>query len=152
MGIESANYMIAPSGDMGALSRILLDLGCNLRSSSGELERWVLSGERYWIDVMIGPLGPNRTLAISVRLALSNPIEAIDVLRRVLSELLSHVSGELFDSQTGKAHSAMSDESWESIREGLTKKQEEFQQYFGPFEAPVSGDDVFAALRTRRGS
>lgn len=152
MGFESANYMLVPTDGVGAVSSILQQLGSEEQDPfpSSNFARWILRGERYWIDVMVGGFGPDRKPSVSIRIALSNPVEAVEVLHRILRELMERAPGQLFDSQTRRSYAGMSDEIWQDIQTGFEKKRERFQQQFGPFEAAISGEDVFPALNARK--
>lgn len=152
MGVESANYLLLPKDDGSAVSNVLTALGAERRevSKGSSFDAWVLRGDGYWIDVIVGPLGPNRREAISLRIALSNPQSAAVVLRHLMAELLRVAPGELADLQTRRTHSGLGEDEWREIYAAFVLKRDEFQRHFGPFEAAISGDDVFDALHAQR--
>jgi hypothetical protein len=154
MGLESANYVLAPRGGVESVPEVLASLGAEERSSfpGTDFPRWVLRNPESWIDVMAGNFGAEQRPAVSVRIALSNPVAAHAVLRRLLSTLLEHVPGLLLDKQSRRTYAQLDDESWYEIEGTLDSKRADFQRNFGPFEAAISGEDVFSALRSRNGN
>jgi hypothetical protein len=151
MGLESANYLLALRGGVECVPAVLASLGAEERTPfpGSDFRRWVLRTRQSWIDVMVGNLGPEQVPAISIRIALSNPVAAHAELRRLISALLEHTPGEVLDKQTRRSYVRVDDDIWREIDDALSSKRAEFQRNFGPFEAAVSGEDVFPALRSR---
>jgi hypothetical protein len=98
---------------------------------------------------MIGDFGPQQKPAVSIRISLSNPVEAHVYLRQLMTALLSHAPGVIFDKQTRRSYDHLDDDGWREIESALSRKRLEFQRNFGPFEAAISGEDVFSTLRSR---
>jgi hypothetical protein len=151
MGLESANYLIAPRDGVDRVETVLASLGAEKHTPflGGDFPRWVLRTDASWIDVMVGDLGPRQTPAVSIRVALSNPVAAYAELRRLMGGLLEQMPGVLLDRQTRRSYAQVDDDSWREIESALGVKRAEFQRTFGPFEAAISGEDVFPTLRAR---
>jgi hypothetical protein len=151
MGLESANYLLAPRAGVDRVPALLASLGAEKRTPfpGSDFQRWVLRTGQSWIDVMVGNLGPEQRPAISIRIALSNPVAAHTELRHLMSALLEHAPGELLDKQTRRSYARVDDDTWREIDEALSSKRADFQRNFGPFEAAISGEDVFPTLRSR---
>jgi hypothetical protein len=151
MGLESVNYVVVPAVGVASAAQVIAALGAEERSQfpGREFSRWVLRNDQCWIDLMVGDLGPDAKPAISVRLAVTNPAGALAQLRAVLGTLLEHMPGKLFDKQTRRSYDRIDDDSWSEIEDSINKKRVEFQKNFGPFEAAISGEDVFPTLRSR---
>lgn len=154
MGIESANYTIFPGADCEAVDEVLLRAKAVPVSTSSPVgfQKWVVRGDRYWIDLMRGNFGPARREALSIRIALCNPLDADEVLRTTLGGLLTELRGTLMDGQTKRTYETLDDEAWNEIVVALTIKRDQFRQFFGALEAPIGGDEVFAELRKRNGA
>jgi hypothetical protein len=153
MGLESANYIFVPKENVAAATSVLLSLGAKKRAPSPPFEdydRWVLNGEQHWIDVMVGSFGPNSKMAVSIRVALPNPAMVENELRRLMAELMEQAPGRLYDQQTRRWHAQMDEDVWHDIWAAYKKKRAHFQQHFGLFEAPISGDDVFPMLQASK--
>lgn len=149
MGVESANYVYALSPHNCDVDKTLEKLGAvKQRADPGRFDYWVLKGERYWIDFQLGSF--NAQCALSIRVALCNPVDVLVVLRNVFEVLSDTCAGTLLDKQSGLKHSRWSEAAWGTVEEAYAGKQAEFQKYFGPFEAAISGSDVFETLRERR--
>jgi hypothetical protein len=153
MGLESANYLLAPRDGIDTVHAVLAKLGAEERTSfqGSDFPRWVIRNDESWIDVMAGNFGSEQSPAVSIRIALSNPVGAHVALRRLLGVLLEHVPGVLLDKQSRRSYTQLDDESWREIESALSNKRADFQRNFGPFEAAISGEDVFPALRSRDG-
>lgn len=151
MGLESANYLMVPAGGVDSVTEVLAAQGASRRSPfpAGGFERWVLQSSESWIDVMVGDFGPEQEPAISIRISLSNPVKAHAHLRELMSALLNQVPGVVFDKQTRNSYDQIDDDAWREIESALSQKRAEFQRNFGPFEAAISGEDVFPTLRSR---
>lgn len=151
MGLESANYLLSPRDGVEHVPTVLASLGAEQRTPfpGSDFPRWVLRTGHSWIDVMLGNMGPEQKSAISIRMALSNPVAAHSELRRLLSALLEQAPGKLLDKQTRRSYASLDDASWREIEDALSNKRIEFQRNFGPFEAAISGEDVFPTLRGR---
>lgn len=157
MGVESANYLLIPSEGVENAVEVLRSFSATQRSPfpsspvgrpvRSDFDRWVIQGELYWIDVMVGALGPDDQTAISFRVALSNPVQTEDVLRRLFDEFMARVPGTLVDRQTRRTYLKLGNDAWEEILEAFRGKRAEFQAHFGPFEAAISGEDVFPRLK-----
>lgn len=152
MGLESVNFLLAPDDGVERVETVLASLGAEKRTPfpGSDFPRWVLRSDESWIDIMVGDLRPGRKAAISIRMALSNPVRAHTALRELMNALLEHMPGLVLDKQTGRSYREMGEDTWSEIESGLTKKRADFQQNFGPFEAAISGEDVFATLRSRK--
>lgn len=151
MGVESANYSVSVTDGLARFDEVLLRLGGTRKQdeSASSFDRWIVSGERHWIDVMRGKLGTGGEPAISVRVAVCNPPDVESVLRQVLATLLKEFSGQLRDGQTCRSYRALDDASWSEVQEAFAAKRAQFRQHFGDVEAAVSGDDVFEAVSGR---
>jgi hypothetical protein len=149
MGLESANYLLVPDAGIAVARDAIESFGASTREPfpASNFERWVIRGDRYWIDVMTGQFGSDARAAISLRIALSNPLEADDVLGRLLKNLMARMPGILFDKQTGRSYRHFDENNWRELHAALNQKRAEFQRDFGPFEAAISGEDVFPTLR-----
>jgi hypothetical protein len=151
MGLESANYVVVPNAGVAGVDEVLASLGAERRTPfpGSDFPRWVLRSDNYWIDVMVGDLGPERKPGVSIRIALCNPIEAHAQLRDLMLALLESMPGVIFDKQTRRSHNGMSEETWRGLEGALSEKRAEFQRHFGPFEAAISGEDVFSKLKSQ---
>jgi hypothetical protein len=151
MGLESANYLLVPDSGVDQVEAVLTSLGAEKQTPfpGSDFPRWVLRTHESWIDVMVGDLGPERKSAVSIRIALSNPVAAHAELRRLMVALLDRMPGVLFDRQTRRSYLEVREDTWAEIENALRAKRADFQQNFGPFEAAISGDDVFPKLRSR---
>lgn len=153
MGIESANYTVISSTTPEEMDFTLDAVATRvLQVSPGVFPKWVKKDEQHWIDIMRGNFGPERRVAVSVRVALCNPPEAEVELRSLLGTLLDELGGSLCDEQTGRIYAGLDEPSWIEVRGGLRAKQNEFRKLFGSFEAAISGDAVFSALREDGGT
>lgn len=147
MGLESANYFISVKDGWARLDEVLLRLGAERRDAFAPgLDRWIIRGDRYWIDLMSGEFGGGETPGISVRVALCNPPDVEIAVRHVLAALMNEFNGQLYDVQTSQSYRALDDASWAQVQEAFAAKRAQFRQYFGSFEAAMSGEDVFPRL------
>jgi hypothetical protein len=151
MGLESANYLHVPDGGVEPVEAVLASLGGEKRDPfpGSDFPRWVLRSPACWIDIMLGDLGPGGRPAVSIRIALSNPVVAHAELRRLMGALLHSMPGFIFDKQTRRSYTDIREDNWREIESELCKKRDDFQRNFGPFEAAISGEDVFPTLRSR---
>src|SRR6187402_980022 len=100
MGVESANYMYALSQDDCDVGKTLEELGAVKQTAdSDRFDYWVLKGEQYWIDFQFGSFSAQR--ALSIRVALCNPVDVLIELRNVLEVLSERCAGILLDKQSG---------------------------------------------------
>ena len=151
MGVESANYAFVPDQPLEAIPRLMVELGAEERSPfpATNFQRWALRGEHYWIDIMLGSLGPSSRPSVSVRVALCNPLEVGCPMEQLFQLLLRELQGTLLDRQTKRSYRSLDQASWLQVWDAFCKKKEEFHCNFGVFEAAISGDDVFACLAAR---
>ena len=151
MGIESANYTITLKDGLERVPEVLAQLGGLQRHGvRNDFQTWIFEDDHYWIDVMTGSFGPNSSLAISVRVALCNPVDVEMRLRQLLTDLLGHFGGRLYDSQTSRSYTKVDDPAWTDIYGGFAAKRAQFRQHFGSFEAAISGERVFDVIRERQ--
>lgn len=152
MGVESANYKVLfRNGSLDDVRDMLRHLRAEQQVSE-TFEKWVLNGERHWIDLMLLP-GPENRPMLSIRVALCNPADVEKVLHVVLTEVLQSLDGKLRDEQTGKTYCDLAGTNWTELQAAFSDKRDQFQRNFGPFEAAISGENVFPILTaSRRGS
>lgn len=147
MGLESANYFVGVKEGWVRHEEVFLRLGARKRDPFGtSFDRWIVRTERYWIDLMSGDFGSPGKPAISVRVALCNPPDVESALRDVLTALLREFGGKLHDVQTNRSYGALDDASWSEVLEAFAAKRSQFRQYWGTFEAAISGEEVFSRL------
>lgn len=143
MGIESAVFSFVPgSGDSSRSRAALVALGADVVDEA----HLVLRGPRHWIDVQVDV--PPATVAL--RLAFSNPDEALDALRGALGALEDADAGEVIDVATGERYRKVDESMWTSIVDSFERRRREFRVYFGDFTAPISADDIFDYIQRRR--
>ncbi|MEM6989354.1 MAG: hypothetical protein AAF721_02615 [Myxococcota bacterium] len=143
--MESANYSVV-LGAGAEPTTLLEDLGA-VRAIGRAGARWVLRDPTYWIDVLVLNRGEAPQTVASVRVALCNPPEVEPALRRVLHALLTAGPTGVHDAQTGRRYVRLDEDVWGELLEAYRRKRARFQDHFGTREMPVSGDDVFEALR-----
>lgn len=147
MGIESAVYAFVPNATT-AIRHVLTGLGATQTAAIGDdYDRWVLRvPEQYWIDLMLGELGGPGRAALSVRVAVCNPV-AVEERLHLLLEALFQTGGRLYDQQTRTWHTNLGEQTWASVLNGYRAKRQAFLTVLGEFEAAISGDDVLRTMQ-----
>ena len=136
MGIESAVYQYVADPSESNLAREAL---VRLGAVAIDEKHFVLRGPRHWIDAQLGLPEP----LVSLRVALCNPIDVLDVLRSVFAGLLRTGGGEILDVATDRRMSALDEGSWHYVSLSYLSRREDFHRLFGDMEAPISADTVF---------
>jgi len=150
MGLESATFSFVPHQrqTLASLSETLRLLGAASRcASQPPFKDFVYRSVGYWIDLRAFEQKSDGLAVLSIRIALCNPAEVRKAFRSLLERLMDDVVGTLTDLR-GKSrwHDANS-ETLDQIELCLLNQQEVFEQDFGKFEAAISGDEVFEAMR-----
>lgn len=144
MGVESAVYRYVPaSGESALLREALIEAGAEVVKD----DELVLRGPSHWIDVQLDRPAPS----VGLRVAFSNPVGVAGELRRVLAILSGTGRGEVVDPATRARIPSDDDTQIGELLAAFERRREAFQRDYGPFEASVSGGDVFRLMRERRG-
>jgi len=143
MAFESANYIFRPqAGTLDDLRAMLTQMG---GTSTGPTT-WVLEGEDHWIDVQLRDGPP---LAVSVRIALTNPLAALNRLRDLVDRLWTEFDGTLSAPNERASFLDGSEETWKVLFADYQARREQFRKHLGDIEAPVSAEDVYTLIDER---
>ena len=146
MGIESVTYWFEPStGNDAGLAEWLQARGATPRDREGA---YVLSGADYWIDLWELPSDSGSRM-LHVRVAVTNPASVTGLLRSLFSELVDVFGGTVTDIGSRRVFTDLRDDPGKFDHEFIAKRRR-FTEKFGELVLPVSADDVFALLRSRR--
>jgi hypothetical protein len=89
--------------------------------------------------------------SLSIRVAFSNPIDAINrELKRTFSRLLRH-SGTLYDPSIKEHFNTLSIESWDKIWQSYLNRRTVFTDIHGQVILAKSADDLFDYLDVKSG-
>ena len=154
MGLESANYVLY-SSKIGApeLERIIQNLGGHENpDASAGTRKFIIQGERYWIDLLWLVESQTGKPAIFIRVALCNPLDVSEHLKKLLEELFRSGGEVMTDTRSKLQWSEWNDKSWDQLWVSYQRQQADFRQSFGNYEAAISADEVFENLRKLSGS
>lgn len=142
MGVESAVYRFVPEGDNSdAAVASLVSAGAK-RTDERHL---VFRGSGSWIDIEVDVPPPS----IGIRVAFSNPVAVANEIRGILSTLAASGAGDIVDPARKSRFKVGDPDKVDDLITAFGQRRDEFQKYFGSFEAAVSGSDVFRILRER---
>ncbi|WP_152546827.1 hypothetical protein [Amycolatopsis orientalis] len=149
MGVESMNYGYVPLvASQDLLEQSLRELATREFPESGGLKQYVVSGDRYWIDVEFSPATSegSRSYA-SVRVALTNPPDVEDAARTLFGSLLNTCGGRVVALSPREKFTTVEEPDWRRLWVRFTDKQKKFRDMYGTFELAASGADVFDYMR-----
>ncbi len=178
MGREAANFQYKPRDQetgVDTIRSVLKALGAVSDASETailqeECEYYALRGERHFIGLELN-LYPS-LVYLSFSIALCNPPEALDVLRKALTALLEVEGGLVLASSLvyERAHGAhgheesgmvsskrrhrfeeMDDASWEEVREAYEQHRASRRDIHGDFEAAIPAGGRVYEYMTRNG-
>jgi hypothetical protein len=149
MGLESVNYYfkfkeLAVETDMENIFKFERGF---VKKKEGLI---IYYDFNFWIDVQL--VGNNsKTSALSIRIALCNPINGIKVAFQMLLEKLfgSLSNCELIDLNTKKHFTSLNKEIWNQVWIDYELKQKEFEILYGYVELPVSSTLFFKYLNEK---
>ncbi len=157
MGLESDLYYYQPASEgTHELSAVLERVGAERTVNVEASPYYVLRGPDYWIDIQTGMPSEGLYPSAFIRVALTNPPMVLNVLKDLFSALLASGGGYIEDRnknvfdvthQSGHQYRQIDEGTWQSIRAAFETRRTQFQQHFGNFVAPISGDDVFEYIR-----
>jgi hypothetical protein len=145
MGVDSNNYVLeAERCDTASFVAILERHGA---TDGGSPLSFVLSSDGHWIDAQVFPGSADRVSKIELRVALTNPFEAIDIVLALLTDLLGACGGVVLDKASGQAHRALECAHRSEVVDTWKHRQSEFVEQFGRHRWPISGAEVFPRMR-----
>jgi hypothetical protein len=152
MGFESANYHYVPGcAGVRELTDLLLRAWAKpLPRASGTFVYYVLRGPEHWIDIQVGAFSVAQGPSASIRVALPNPLPVLGALSKLFTLLLAEGEGYIIDKESKRTFTRINDSNWQIIESTYKARRALFQQYFGDFAAPISGEDVFAYVEKLR--
>lgn len=150
MGRESANFLFIPKQDDACcIDSAFASLGITETTGRDRspYRYYTYRSARFWIDLQVGNLVGSVNNAISIRIALCNPQDVELAFQQLIEALLLRCGGSLIDRQRGSVYDGTDMDGWRLIQESYRLQKATFITFFGKFEAPLSGDDVFEALQ-----
>jgi hypothetical protein len=152
MGFESIVYRYVPGrGDISQLVDALSQCGATpVEHPASSFRSFVTRSPTHWIDLQLVEAGEPSHCYLSVRVALCNPPEAIGVLRQLFQCLLSACGGSILEPVSKTTLTAVTDDTWHVINQGFEQRRQQFVLAFGPFAAPISGEQVMEYIRQQR--
>lgn len=153
MGLESATFSFIPQA--GCTVKSLKDTLSRLGAESSPaapsaFDDFVYRSASYWIDLRAFEQKSDGLAVLSIRIALCNPAEVRKAFRSLLERLMVDVAGTLTDLRSKGRWRDTSSENLDQIELCLLNQQQAFVRDFGSFEAAISGDEVFEAMRLRQ--
>jgi hypothetical protein len=146
MGMESVNYFFRFKEPLvkEAIEKSLKESLEVFFNKKGDI---VYSGLNFWIDLQVIEKD-NWVSALSIRIALSNPVNGIESsLKRLLDILFaSFTHSELVDLNTKAVINRLDSEAWDQIWQSYKAKREIFEDMHGCVELPVSAELFFKYL------
>jgi hypothetical protein len=149
MGVESIVFRHEPRDALlNDLERFLVGIGA---VPGTERLSYVLAGPDHWLDVLVRPGVAGAVSTLTLRVALTNPVDALDRIRDLLSELLVRFGGRVAGLGESVIFEEMGADEQEQLRRMWLRRRADFTTQFGDHSWPISGAEVFRYLREHGG-
>lgn len=151
MGLESINYFFRFKEPLlkGVVEKAFKDDPQYIPQKQGKV---IYCDFNFWIDVQMSN-DPAEISGLSIRIALCNPMAAIEyALRTLLQRLFFAFDGsELIDLSTNANIKHYGEQEWIQIWDSYKKRQKQFENMHGRVELPVNAMLFFKYLDEKKG-